>query len=131
MAAAAEQFVNRQAEELALQIPQRCLDPREHRRAEADPPPVGAALVHPPPQRVDVAWVGAQQDRPVELDDRRHDLRAEVAGVGLADTAVRPVGMDRDQGGAAQAARFEKVRIGGIGAGQQNGLDVGNLHDQL
>ena len=69
------------------------------------------------------------QDRLEVFDRDRDELGAEVAGVRLADAHVRAVGVNLDQRRAAQAARAQDVRIAGAGAGQQDRLDVGDLHD--
>jgi hypothetical protein len=80
---------------------------------------------------MDLARVGAQQDRPVELDDRRHDLGAEIARVRLTNANLRPVGMNLDQRGAAQLARLQKVWVVRARPGQQRRLYIGDFHMRL
>ena len=76
----------------------------------------------------DLHDVHAEQDRLEILDGGRHELGTEVADVALTDAGVRPVGVNLDQRRAAQAARAQDVRIAGARTGQQDGLDVGDLH---
>ena len=74
---------------------------------EPDAAPEIAAVVHPPPQLGDVVDRLADQDRLEELDDRRHRLGAEVAGVRLAD-AGRPPSVRTSMNAALRSFRASR-----------------------
>ena len=128
--AAAQQLVDRDAEHLAAQVPQRGFDAVDHDDAQPHPRPEVGRVVHPRPEIGDPGRLEVlpNQDRLHELDDRRHAFGEEVARIGLADPDELRVRVDLDVGGAASLAALAQVRVVRAGTGEKDGPDVGDLH---
>src|SRR5262249_46726776 len=97
--ASAQEFVRGQAMEPALQVPESRLDAVEHRDTQTYAAPKVAALVHPPPEFIDVVDALPDEDRREELDDRRNHLRTKVSGIGFSEAGMRGIGVDLDESG--------------------------------
>ena len=130
MAKPAEQLVDRHAEHLAAQVPERRLDAVDHDHAEPDARPEVRAVVHAAPQLGNRGHVEvlADKDRPEELDGGGHAFGKEVAGVGLAEADMLAVRVDLDVRGAAALAALAQVRVVGAGPRQEDRPDVRDLH---
>lgn len=129
--AAAQQLIDRHSLELPLQIPKGRFNSPKHRRAGADAAPKIAAVIHAPPQFRDVFHILADQNRPEEIDNQGHNLRAEVARVGFTDSRVFGIGGYFDECGAATLPQFEQKRVFGDGSGEKNRLNVGDSQIEM
>ena len=124
MAPPAEQLVDRLAQLSTAQVPEGRLDPGQHGEAEPGPCPVAPGVEEAGGQGRHVLDGLVEQDRPVEVDDRRDRFGDEVAGVRLAQAGQFGVGQDLDEGRAA--AGSAEVRVVRAWPGQQ---DRPNVHD--
>ena len=124
MALAAEQLVDRLPQLAAAQVPEGGLDAGHDGQAEPGPRPVATGVEEPGGEGGHVVDGLAEEDRLVEVDDRRDGFGDEVAGVGLAEAGQLGVGQDLDEGRAA--AGPAEVRVVRAGPRQQ---DRPNVHD--
>ena len=124
---AAEEVVHRPSGGLALDVPQRDVDPAHHRGGEPARSEIGGLAEEPVPHRGDVARVLADDPGP-QVTDGVGDDQAAVGGEvgGLAPAVDARVGEHADEGP-------DVLRLVVVGGGAASGiddvdLDVGDLH---
>ena len=126
----AEKITDRLAFDFSFQIPESGFDAGENRGTEADAAPEIPAVIHPLPKFGDIHAFNllTDQDRFEKLDDPGDKFGAEIAGVSFAQAQYFRVGMDFDEGCAAEFAQLKEERITGARPGEEDGFDVGNFH---
>ena len=110
MHAAAEQGMDGFAERLAVDIPQRHLDPGQHPHQRDIRPHRVAAAIHVAPQRLDVERIAAL-DMLLEhvLDHLHHNGGGEAGGIDLADALDAVVGDQLEEDEIAAAIERRRV----------------------
>ena len=122
---AAEQRVDRFADRLADDVPQRHLDSGQDAHQRNVGPARIAAAVNVAPQGLDPERIGAL-DMMLEyvLDHRHHRLRAEARRIDLADALDPAGGLELEEQEVAAAERGRRIA-------DDEGLELGDFHARL
>ena len=119
---AAQQFINRLADSLALDVPERDLDAGEHAHQRSVGPQGVARAIGLAPQSLDMERVHALDIAGEDvLDHRHHGLGPEGRAIDLADTADIVIGGELDEDEITPAPTGRRV------ADDKN-LEIADLH---